>query len=105
MLGWLGNIDPPDFYYDQHHSGGANNYQGFSDDEVDRLLDAGLARSPTPRSARRSTAQAAERIVDLASYVYLYNPDVVQGWSPDLEGYEPRGDRAIRFDQAPLSGG
>ena len=31
MLGWLGNIDPDDFYYAQHHTDGANNAQKFSD--------------------------------------------------------------------------
>ena len=33
---------------------------------------------------------------------HAYNPDVVQGWSPELSGYEVRGDRAIRFRDASL---
>src|SRR6185503_14819281 len=41
MMGWLGNIDPDDFYYAQHHSRGSSNAQKFSNAEVDRLLDAG----------------------------------------------------------------
>ncbi len=36
-------------------------------------------------------------IVDDGSYWYLYNPDVVQAWSPDVAGYEIRADRAIDF--------
>ncbi|MBV8965003.1 MAG: ABC transporter substrate-binding protein, partial [Mycobacteriaceae bacterium] len=27
MMGWLGNIDPDDFYYTQHHTGGKSNAQ------------------------------------------------------------------------------
>ncbi len=50
MMGWLGNIDPDDFYYAQHHTGGTSNAQKFSDPEVDRLLDAG--RVETDRAAR-----------------------------------------------------
>jgi peptide/nickel transport system substrate-binding protein len=96
MLGWLGNIDPDDFYYAQHHSEGINNFQGFADDEVDQLLDD--ARVEVDDDARKELYdQAAERIVDLASYIYFYNPDIVQAWSPEVSGYETRADQATRF--------
>jgi peptide/nickel transport system substrate-binding protein len=42
-------------------------------------------------------------IVDDASYIYLYNPDVVQGWSKKVSGYQVRSDRAIRFRDVSLS--
>jgi peptide/nickel transport system substrate-binding protein len=103
MMGWLGNIDPDDFYYAQHHTDGSSNAQKFSDPEVDRLLDAG--RVQTARDARADDyAKAATLIADGVSYIYLYNPSVIQGWSPDLTGYEARRDRAIRFRTAALSG-
>jgi peptide/nickel transport system substrate-binding protein len=96
MLGWLGNIDPDDFYYAQHHSEGINNFQGFSDPEVDQLLDD--ARVEMDDDARKELYdQAAERIVDLASYIYFYNPDIVQSWGPHVTGYETRADQATRF--------
>lgn len=102
LLGWLGNIDPQDFYYGQHHSEGANNYQKYSNPEVDRLLDQ--AGEETDEAARKELYdQAVKIIVDEASYTYLYNPDVVQGWAPELEGYTVRADRAIRFADASLS--
>jgi peptide/nickel transport system substrate-binding protein len=95
-LSWLGNIDPDDFYYAQHHSTGGFNFQGFADDEVDQLLDD--ARVETDQDTRKELYdQAAERIVDLASYIYLYNPDIVQAWSPEVTGYETRADQATRF--------
>jgi peptide/nickel transport system substrate-binding protein len=96
MLSWLGNIDPDDFYYAQHHSEGGFNFHGFADDEVDQLLDD--ARSETDDGARKELYdQAAERIVDEVSYLYLYNPDLVQAWSPEVSGYTPRADQATRF--------
>ncbi|WP_237568770.1 ABC transporter substrate-binding protein [Mycolicibacterium lacusdiani] len=102
MMGWLGNIDPDDFYYAQHHTGGSNNAQKFSDPEVDRLLDAG--RVETARDARADDyAKAAVQIADQVSYIYLYNPSVIQGWTPDLTGYEARRDGAIRFRTATVS--
>jgi peptide/nickel transport system substrate-binding protein len=101
MLGWLGNIDPDDFYYSQHHSSGSNNYHEFQNQEVDRLLDE--ARTETDQESRKDLYdQAVKIIVDEASYTYLYNPEVVQGWSPDLKGYTARADRAIRFHEASL---
>jgi peptide/nickel transport system substrate-binding protein len=101
MLGWLGNIDPHDFYYAQHHSEGNFNFHGYSNPQVDELLDAG--RTETDPEARKEIYdQAADIIVDEASYVYLYNPDVVHAWLPILEGYEPRVDRAIRFEDVSL---
>ncbi|MBS3941222.1 MAG: ABC transporter substrate-binding protein [Actinobacteria bacterium] len=95
-LGWLGNIDPDDFYYAQHHSEGVNNFQGFSDAEVDELLDQG--RVEVDEDARKAIYdQAAERIVDQASYIYFYNPDIVEAWAPHVTGYETLASAATRF--------
>lgn len=103
MMGWLGNIDPDDFYYSQHHSDGGSNAQGYSNGEVDELLDA--ARVETDQDARKDLyAQASTIIADEASYIYLYNPSVIQAWNPDLSGYEARSDRAIRFRDVTLGG-
>jgi peptide/nickel transport system substrate-binding protein len=102
ILAWLGNVDPDEFYYSQHSSKGANNYQTFKDPQVDSLLEAG--RTTVDQAQRKQIYdQAAKLIVDQASYVYLYNPNVVQGWSPKLKGYTVRADRAIRFRDASLS--
>lgn len=103
MMGWLGNIDPDDFYYSQHHSDGGSNAQGYSNADVDELLDAG--RVETDKDARKQIyADAATIIANECSYIYLYNPSVIQAWSPDLTGYTARADRAIRFSTAALAG-
>lgn len=102
MMAWLGNIDPDDFYYAQHHSDGASNAQGYSNPEVDELLDAG--RIETDTEARKQIyADAARRIAEDASYLYLYNPSVIQAWSPDVEGYTARSDRAVRFKDVSIA--
>lgn len=96
MLSWIGNIDPDDFYYAQHHSEGSFNFQGYSNPEVDQLLDD--ARVETDRDARKALYdQAAEMIVDDASYIYLYNPENIGAWGPHVQGYMVRGDNAVRF--------
>ena len=104
MMGWLGNIDPDDFYYAQHHTDGSSNAQKFSNPEVDRLLDAG--RVETNRPVRKQDyARAATIIADQVSYLYLYNPSVIQAWTTALSGYEARRDGAVRFRTASLTGG
>ena len=102
LLGWLGNIDPDDFYYAQHHSTGTNNFQKYANPAVDEALDA--ARAETDEQARQELYdEAVKGIVDDASYVYLYNPEVVQAWTDAVQGYEVRADRAIRFRDVSLS--
>jgi peptide/nickel transport system substrate-binding protein len=102
ILGWLGNLDPSDYYYAQQVTGGSFNFQKFSNPTVNKLLDR--AQTTTDFAARKSLYdQAAKIIVDQASYIYLYNPDVIQGYSSDLRGYTVRPDRAVRFDEAWLS--
>lgn len=102
MWSWIGNLDPGDFYFAQHRTGGGFNAQGYSNPAVDELLDA--AASETDRDARKALYdQAAKLIIDDASYIYLYNPDVVAGWSPNVEGFAVRGDAAIRFKDVTLS--
>jgi peptide/nickel transport system substrate-binding protein len=104
MMGWLGNIDPDDFYYAQHHTDGTSNAQKFSNAEVDRLLDAG--RVETNRNARADDyAKAATIIADEVSYIYLYNPSVIQAWTTGLSGYEARRDGAVRFRTASMASG
>lgn len=99
ILGWLGNLDPSDYYYAQQVTGGSFNFQKFSNATVDKLLDQ--AQTTTDVAQRKSLYdQAATIIVNQASYIYLYNPDVIQGYSDDLHGYTVRPDRAVRFGQA-----
>jgi len=103
MMGWLGNIDPDDFYYAQHHTDGSSNAQKFSNPDVDRLLDAG--RVEVNHQARQQDyAKAATIIADQVSYIYLYNPSVIQAWATNLSGCEARRDGAIRFRTASLTG-
>lgn len=102
LLGWLGNLDPFGFYHGQHICDGGNNFHGYCNEQVDQLLNQ--AAQETDQDARKALYdQAAELIVDDVSYLYLYNPDVVQAWSTDLEGYEVRADRAINFETVTIA--
>ncbi len=101
LLSWLGNLDPFGYYHSQHITDGSNNYQGYSNPEVDELLEQ--ASVETDEDARKDLYdQAVEMIVDDGSYYYLYNPDVVQAWSPEVSGFTIRADRAVNFETVSL---
>jgi peptide/nickel transport system substrate-binding protein len=101
MLSWLGNIDPADFYEQQHITKGSSNYQGYSNPKVDELLTQ--AATEVDQDKRKELYdEASTMIVDDVSYLYLYNPDVVQAWTPGLKGYKIRADRAINFENVEL---
>jgi peptide/nickel transport system substrate-binding protein len=104
MLGWLGNIDPDDYYYAQHHSEGGFNFQGYDNPEVDDLLDQ--ARQELDEDTRKELYDdAVTMIVDDASYIYFYNPDIVNAWRPEVSGYQTRADNAVRFVETTVSDG
>ncbi len=100
-LGWLGNVDPFDFYQAQHATGGGFNFQQYSNPQVDDLL-ARAARETDPDARKGLYDEAARIIVDDVSYLYLYNPDVVHAWSPRVSGYQVRADKAINFETVSL---
>jgi peptide/nickel transport system substrate-binding protein len=100
---WIGNLDPFDFYQAQHASDGGFNFHGYSNPEVDELLSQGAAE--TDEDARKQLyADAEVLIVDEVSYLFYYNPDVVEAWSTSLSGYTARADSAVNFETVSLDG-
>jgi peptide/nickel transport system substrate-binding protein len=102
LLGWLGNIDPFDFYQAQQTCGGVDNFGKYCDHATDDLLNA-AATETDPDRRHDLYDQAAHRIVDANSYIYLYSPRVVQAWSPKLTGYQIRPDRSVDFGTVRLA--
>jgi peptide/nickel transport system substrate-binding protein len=100
---WIGNLDPFDFYQAQHASDGGFNFHGYSNPEVDELL--AQAAAETDEDARKQLyADAEALIVDEVSYLFYYNPDVVEAWSSSLSGYTARADSAVNFETVSLDG-
>ena len=96
VLGWLNNLDGEYGYYAQHHSEGNFNFHGYSNQEVDELLDE--ARVTVDEEARRDLYnEAARHIIDDVSYGYLYIPDALLAWNPNVEGLEMHPDGKTRL--------
>ncbi len=101
LLGRRGNIDPVGYYDAEHSCEGAANYQGYCDQVTTQLLEEAAGEPDLDR--RKDLYDAAtKRIVDDVSHLFLYNTDVVQAWSPRLENYVVRPDRAVDFSTARL---
>jgi peptide/nickel transport system substrate-binding protein len=101
LLGWLGNVDPYDFYHLQHVSDGEFNTHGYENEEVDELLQD--AAEETDEDQRQELYdEAVELIVGEVSYLYLYNPEILHAWQPEVSGYEVLESAAIRFENVEL---
>lgn len=99
---WVGNIDPFDFYQAQHATDASSNFQGYSNPEVDELLTQAAAE--TDEDARKDLyAQAEQLVVDDVSYLFYFNPDVVEAWSSSVSGYTARPDSAVNFETVALA--
>ncbi len=71
LVGWLGFVDPDEWFYNIFHSAGPWNQQHYSHAEVDALLERG--RRVTDRDERRAIyGEAQRRILEEAPVVLLY---------------------------------
>src|SRR5690606_3222954 len=96
VCSWNGLVDPDDYFYAQHKTGEVFNFTGYSNATVDELLDEG--RSTQGYDERYAIYQQINQtIVDEAPYVYLYNPLNINAYADHVQGYQARGDQAIRF--------
>lgn len=96
VLGWLNNLDGEYGYYAQHHSEGNSNFHNYSNEQVDELLDE--ARVTIDDEERRDIYnEAAEFIIDEVSYGYLYIPDALMAWTPEVEGFVMHPDGKTRL--------
>ena len=96
ICGWIGNLDPDDYFYAQHYTGEVFNFTGYSNPELDALLDQGR-RATVAEDRYAIYAQVQDIVINDAPYIYLYIPKVVHAWQPYVRGYVTRADEAIRF--------
>ena len=69
LLGWLNIVDPDRLLFGQLSTGGPTNWGGYSNPEVDKLLQEG--RSSLDQAARKAAYQKAATILasDLPYYI------------------------------------
>ncbi len=94
ICGWIGLVDPDDWFYAQQYTKQIFNFTGYSNPKLDQLLDQGRQElDPTKRKAIYDQVQ--QIVVDDLPYAYLYTTAPVNAWQPYVKGYVVRPDSAI----------
>ncbi len=98
FLGWSGRIDPDLNIYDFTVTNGDFNDSGYSNPEVDRLLNE--ARTTSDRDRRKELyTQVMEILHEDVPYVYLYHNNSTTDFAmqPTVQGFEPYPDGILRL--------
>jgi peptide/nickel transport system substrate-binding protein len=86
LVGWVGFVDPDQWMYALFHSGGKYNQQGYSNPQLDKLLEQG--RVTLDRDQRKDIYSQAQRIVAQdAPMVLLYVNPQVSAYRDNVHGY------------------
>jgi peptide/nickel transport system substrate-binding protein len=88
VVGWLGFVDPDEWFYQIFRSDGQWNQQGYANAKVDRLIDQG--RRTINQSERRRIYQKLQRIISQdAPMIFLYANDQLAAYRQNVHGYRP----------------
>ncbi len=97
QIGWSGRVDPDGNIHQFMTTGGGINDSGYSNPEVDRLLDA--ARTSTDLATRKANYDAARAILEEdLPIIYLYHVTWIWAMDQDIKGFTPYPDGMIRLE-------
>ncbi len=96
LLAWSGRADADGNLWNFLHTGGSNNYPGYSSKDVDGWLDQ--ARLVTDVKARAALyGKVAEQSDKDLPLIYLYVPKNIVAMSTKISGFDPVPDGMIRL--------
>lgn len=93
-VGWSGRVDPDQNIYAFHYTKGGFNNSGYSDPQMDKMLDQSRQLDGQARAAVYAQIMAKER-QDLP-YIYLYYPNNTLAYSNKVKGLTNYPDGMIR---------
>jgi len=95
LLGWTGRADPDGNSYIFHKCKAPQNYPGYCNPELDRLLDE--QRTISDFAQRKAVFEKATKIVlNDNPLIYLYHRRILVAHSARLEGYKQIADGIVR---------
>ena len=101
QIGWSGRVDPDGNIHQFMTTEGGINDSGYSNEEVDRLLDA--ARTTNDQAERQEFYNQARDILNEdAPIVYLYHQTWIWALDDDIQGFVPYPDGMIRLEGVTL---
>jgi peptide/nickel transport system substrate-binding protein len=96
LLNWSGRTDPDGNLYIFMKTGAPQNYGGYSNPDVDKLLDEARAKSD-PKERKVIYEKAAALLLTDDPYLYLYHRKVLIAHSTKVQGYKQVPDGLIRL--------
>jgi len=98
-----GTLDPSDIMVPTLRTRGRGNSAGYSNAEVDRLLDA--AETEIDQRKRNEMYARAQSLVNAdAPWIFLWLPQDIYGVSRRIENWQPQADSRINLHRARLRG-
>lgn len=99
QLGWSGRVDPHGNMFNFLSTGGGNNYSGYSNDKVDKLLtDAASTNDLKERS--KSYGDAVKKVQADNPIIYLYRARSLTAFSTGIAGIETFADGVVHLSNA-----
>ena len=95
MLAWSGRPDPDGNLYIFHRTNAPQNYGGYSNPEVDKLLDEARIVNAVP-DRKALYEKVAATLLSEGSVKYLYHRRVIIAHTAKLEGYKQLPDGLVR---------
>jgi peptide/nickel transport system substrate-binding protein len=96
LLGWSGRTDPDGNLYIFMKTGAPQNYGGYSNPEVDRLLDEARLKSDF-KERKAIYEKVAEILLSEEPYLYLYHRRMLIAYTSKIEGYRQVPDGLVRL--------
>jgi len=95
LLAWSGRTDPDGNSYSFYKCKAPNNYPGYCNPEVDKLLDE--SRIPSDQAARKAVFEKIEKILsEDEPIIYLYHRRILIAHTNKLDGYKQMPDGLVR---------
>jgi peptide/nickel transport system substrate-binding protein len=102
LNGWSGRVDADGNTYQFLHTGQGNNFMGYSNPAVDKLLE--LGRDTTDTAKRRAVYQQVwEALRRDLPITYLYSPRNIVAMTARLQGFRAVPDGMIRLQGLEMS--
>ncbi|XUO85047.1 ABC transporter substrate-binding protein [Halomonas sp. KM007] len=102
LIGWSGRVDPDGNLHQFVTTGGGINDSGYSNDDVDRLLN-GARRSIDVETRKESYHAAGDILNEDLPLVYLYHEVWLWAYDSSIEGFTPYPDGMIRLEGVSMS--
>lgn len=99
QLGWSGRVDPHGNMFNFLSTGGGNNYSGYNNPEVDRLLKS-AAQTNDDAERAELYGQVVKQVQEDNPLIYLYRQRSLTAYTDNVTGIETFADGVVHLSNA-----